>query len=184
MAQEGGPNLNDLLDPNYWANQIKAAIASAMQNEGAQPTSGTQPTNTTGGTLPNVSGFVEQTTGYYVQKLLEDLQKAFATVTPPAATGGAPTPSGARPVTVTVKAPPEIPEEIWYQLAALAYGLGETAAQAVLDIAQNPDAYDTYRAIADVLYRLVPQYINLVKTLKDLKAGAPIGIASAEEVGA
>jgi hypothetical protein len=184
MAEKSGPSLNDLLDPNYWANQIKAAIASAIQNEGAQPTSGTQPTNTTGSATTNISGFVEQTTGYYVEKLLEDLQKAFVTVTPPAPTGGAPTPSGARPVTVTVKAPPEIPEEIWYQLAALAYGLGETAAQAVIDIAQNPATYDTYRAIADVLYRLLPQYINLVKTLKDLKAGAPLGFTAAEEVGA
>jgi hypothetical protein len=184
MAQAGRPSLNDLLDPEYWKNTIKGAIREAMQNEGAQPTSGTQPSSTTGSTLPNVLGFVEQTTGYYVQKMLEDLQKAFANVTPPAPTGGAPTPSGARPVTVTVKAPPEIPEEIWYQLAALAYGLGETAAQAVIDIAQNPEAYDTYRAIADVLYRLLPQYINLVKTLKDLKAGAPLGFTAAEEVGA
>jgi hypothetical protein len=184
MAEERRPSLNDLLDPNYWANQIKAAIASAMQDEGAQPTSATQPSGTTGGTLPNVSGFVEQATGYYVQKMLEDLQKAFVTVTPPAPTGGAPTPSGTRPVAVTVKAPPEVPEEIWYQLAALTYGLGATAAQAVLDIAQNPEAYNMYKAIADVLYRLVPQYINLVKTLKDLKAGAPIGLTITEEVEA
>jgi hypothetical protein len=184
MAEKGGPSLSDLLDPNYWANVIKGAIREAMQNEGAQPTSGTQPTSTTGSALADVSGFVEQTTNHYIQKLLEDLQKAFAAVTPPPPTGGAPTPSGARPVTVTVKAPPEVPEEIWYQLAALAYGLGATAAQAVLDIAQNPEMYNVYRAIADVLYRLVPQYINLVKTLRDLKAGAPIGLAATEEVGA
>ena len=184
MAEERRPSLNDLLDPEYWKNVIKGAIREAMQNEGAQPTSGTQPSRTTGGTLPNISDFVERTTDYYIQKLLEDLQKAFATVTPPPSKNEAPTPRGTRPVTVTVKAPPEVPEEIWYQLAALAYGLGATAAQAVLDIAQNPEAYDMYRAIADVLYRLVPQYINLVKTLKDLKAGAPIGLTITEEVGA
>jgi hypothetical protein len=184
MAQAGRPSLSDLLDPNYWANVIKGAIREAMQSEGAQPTSATQPGSTAGSALANVSDFVEQTTGYYIQRLLEDLQRAFAAVTPPPSKSEAPTPSGTRPVTVTVKAPPEVPEEIWYQLAALAYGLGATAAQAVLDIAQNPEAYDTYRAIADVLYRLVPQYINLVKTLKDLKAGAPIGLTTTEEVGA
>jgi hypothetical protein len=184
MAQKGGPSLNDLLDPEYWKNAIKGAIREAMQSEGAQPTSGTQPTSTTGSALTDISGFVEQTTGYYVQKLLEDLQKAFAAVQPPPPSTHAPTPGGARPVTVTVRAPPEVPEEIWYQLAALAYGLGATAAQAVIDIAQNSEAYNTYRAIADVLYRLVPQYINLVKTLKDLKAGAPIGLTATEEVGA
>ena len=184
MAQAGRVSLNDLLDPEYWKNVIKGAIREAMQNEGAQPTSGTQPSRTTGDALADISGFVEQTTSRYVQKLLEDLQRAFTAVTPPPPSTHAPTPSGTRPVTVTVKAPPEVPEEIWYQLAALAYGLGATAAQAVLDIAQNPEAYNTYRAIADVIYRLVPQYINLVKTLKDLKAGAPIGLTATEEVGA
>jgi hypothetical protein len=164
-------SIDQLLDENYWIQQIKNAIQNAIQSEGVQTTQPSQPEQTT---QPSPSELAEQISNELMNNYINTLKQLIGEIPAPATTVTTVEP---RTTTVTVKAPPPktLPAELWYQAISVAILLGDIIANAPSDIASNPDTYTMYSNIAAILYRLVPLYRDLLRYLVDVQAGQLIG---------
>jgi len=164
-------SIDQILDENYWIQQIQNAIKNAIQNEGATTTETPQPPQPPS---PSPQELAKQISDELMQSYIGMLQQLIGEI--PAPTPSTPT-TTPKTTTITVKTPPPktLPAELWYQAINLALFLGDIIANAPSDIASNPDTYTMYSNIATILYRLVPLYRDLMRYLVDVQAGQPIG---------
>lgn len=160
-------SIDQILDDNYWVQQIQDAIKKAMQNEGVTSTQPTQPTQAT---QPNPQDLANQISNELMNNYINTIKQLIGEIPAPPTTVTTVAP---RTTTVTVKAPPPktLPAELWYQAISVAILLGDIIASAPSDIASNPDTYTMYSNISAILYRLVPLYRDLLRYLVDVQAG-------------
>ncbi|MCI4409542.1 MAG: hypothetical protein JHC26_10660 [Thermofilum sp.] len=170
-------SIDQLLDDNYWVQQIQDAIKKAIQNEGVTTT---QPTPPTQPTQPNPQDLANQISNELMNNYINTIKQLIGEIPAPQTTVTTVAP---RTTTVTVKAPPPktLPAELWYQAISVAILLGDIIASAPSDIASNPDTYTMYSNISAILYRLVPLYRDLLRYLVDVQAGQAIEGGEEEE---
>ena len=164
-------SIDQILDENYWIQQIQNAIKNAIQNEGAITTETPQPPQQPS---PSPQELAKQISDELMQNYINTLKQLIGEIPAPPTTVTTVAP---KTTTITVKAPPPktLPAELWYQAISVAILLGDIISNAPSDIASNPDAYTMYSNISAILYRLVPLYRDLLRYLVDVQAGQPIG---------
>lgn len=170
-------SIDQLLDENYWIQQIKEAIKKAIQNEGVTTTLPTEPTQPT---QPSPQDLAQQISNELMNSYINTLKQLIGEIPAPPTTV---TTTAPKTTTITVRTPPPktLPAELWHQAISVAILLGDIIASAPSDIATNPDTYTMYSNISAILYRLVPLYRDLLRYLVDVQAGK--SITGGEETG-